>query len=231
MKFSLLFGILFLSFSSIAEYGTTIYELNIYSNGEATRGFIQHAHGFEMSPITSPQEWMYRAQYEGEQFYFSHDLFYYTQNSWADTLYIYIQPDSIPRASVDSIKIVNTIQWTYLWGSAMTDDLTADDYEWLNSPTLDTIHINIDLCEYTFHFHEVSPELLNFRNQLQELQQYYNAELERIREEWNDQGHKRQHEHLWQAENEVDKRVTERLGELLVEYDQYRVIGVVFCSC
>lgn len=234
MKRVLLIAAFLLGCVAHAEYGTTIYQLKFQTTRGDITGYIDltdHSVGDFESPNFRG------VPRDGDKFFVQKELVKYAYTSYRgpyepemDTTYILLDWDSIPVSEVQQIEIVETIAWSYLWGSAMTEDIKAGEAEWMNQPAGIYAHVGFELCDYDINIHEDTPQTKEFLEKIEALIDRLEEVRHRIQQDY-EHGYTEDRDALGAYYEKVEREAEEELSELFKAYNDAKIVVISFCTC
>lgn len=235
MKRVLLIAAFLLGCAAHAEYGITIYEAKFHSSQGDFIGYFE-ADGISHENLRNPGALNYPIQHNQHVFFYKELITYaytgspYQETPHIDTNYILIDRDSMSVQDVDSISIINTIQWSYLWGSYILYDTRAGESDWLKSVAPQSTHIWFELCEYNINIHEDTPQTREFVARIEELSRNLEEVRARIDQDL-EHGYTEDKDSLGDYYEKVENETQEELSVLFKEYKGSKIVVISFCTC
>ena len=145
-----------------AEYGSTIFHFEATTHhNEVFEGYVQLSeYSFKADSLNSSDyliQMLGRDQrMGGDSLWYHTELLKYTYGQpdtpGVDGLYSLFNPDTILQQELKRVRILNQYEQYIAIGIASKH--TADDWEWMRYPVEREIHLEIDLCSYSFYLHE-----------------------------------------------------------------------------
>lgn len=234
-KFLPLFIIFAFSNLSKAEYGITIYEVEYHTANRDFIGYFEST-GFRLDDLRNPSNLNYPMRQGEHLFYYKELVEYayygspYSEVPQIDTNYVLIEIDSIHVQNVDSISIVQTYDWSYLWGYSILYDTKAGETDWMLNMADVSTFISFELCEFKINIHEDTPQTRAFVEKVKEL----SDELEKIRKRVEEDfafGYTEDKEALGAYFDKVLSETEKELLELFQEYRGSKIVIISLCTC
>lgn len=232
-----LFLILLLSpLSLIAEYNGWFAEFEaIKKDGSSLHGFVYITSAYFEEDSAKNSSYLIRKlerldhKVNDSILYFEH-LIQYPVSREVDTSYLYttIKPQYIPASQLDSVRILQRIEQSYIYILDILDP--SSNLEWLKEDVQKEIHFSGYFCHYTLHIHRFSPEIHKVLNDLEEYERAYKLDEDELKADLQTQGG----EYYRETRDKIEKLEESRDDAMREFIDRLKGEKVVLsgsCSC
>ncbi len=165
-------------------------------------------------------------------FKYSPGLLKYSYSTPEDTTqyaaYTLIDQDSIPLAEIESIRIVEMIDFGYLLNIASGHQLS--DTIWMKQPVVEMAFIGGYLCTFDVYVHENSSTVKQVFKEMDAFNKKNEKEFNDLEEELEYLNGK-EREDLEQKIDDYQEELDEKASAILEKLNGEKVVIISFCSC